>query len=41
MVERCNVVLISGEGRDTDQMVEALTTVWLHTLYPDPVAASP
>jgi AcrR family transcriptional regulator len=40
MVERCNTVLISDEGRDPDQIVEALTTVWLHTLYPDQVAGS-
>jgi TetR/AcrR family transcriptional regulator, ethionamide resistance regulator len=40
MVERCNTVLISDEGRDPDQMVEALTAVWLHTLYPDQVAGS-
>jgi AcrR family transcriptional regulator len=40
MVERCNTVLISDEGRDPDQIVEALTTVWQHTLYPDQVAGS-
>jgi AcrR family transcriptional regulator len=40
MVERCNTVLISDEGRDPDQIVEALTTVWQHTLYPDQVAGT-
>jgi TetR/AcrR family transcriptional regulator, ethionamide resistance regulator len=39
MGERCHDVLIGAEHRDPDQVVDALVTVWLHTLYPDPVVA--
>ena len=37
MVERCNNVLISGAGRSPEALVDAMTTVWVHALYPDSV----
>ena len=37
MVERCNNVLIGGAGRSPEEIVEAMTTVWVHALYPDSV----
>ena len=37
MMERCNYVLIGLRGRPPEQVVEALTGVWLHALYPDSV----
>jgi AcrR family transcriptional regulator len=39
MGERCQHVLIGVEQRNLDQVVDALVTVWLHTLYPDRVTA--
>lgn len=40
MGERCHDVLIGTEGRDPDEVVDALTSVWFHTLYPDKVGAT-
>ena len=37
MVERGNNVLIGGQQRSPDAYVEAITTIWLHALYPDSV----
>ena len=37
-VERCNHVLIK-QGRSPEELVEALTGVWVHALYPDGVLA--
>jgi hypothetical protein len=37
MVEACNNVLIGAHGRAPDQLVDAFTTIWVHTLYPDDV----
>ena len=34
MSERCNHVLIK-QGRSPEELVEALTAVWVHGLYPD------
>jgi TetR/AcrR family transcriptional regulator, ethionamide resistance regulator len=40
MVERCNHELIGTQGRPTEHVVDAFTTVWVHTLYPDAVAGA-
>ncbi len=40
MVERCNNVFIGGQGRAPEAHVRALTTVWVHALYPDSVLAA-
>jgi AcrR family transcriptional regulator len=37
MGERCHDVLIGTEHRDPDEVVEALVTVWQHTLYRDEI----
>ena len=39
MAERCNHVLIK-QGRSPEEIVDALTSVWVHALYPDSVLAS-
>jgi AcrR family transcriptional regulator len=36
MVERCNHVILLLEGRSQREVVDSLTTIWVHTLYPDP-----
>jgi AcrR family transcriptional regulator len=38
MVERCNHVLVK-QGRPRDQLVDAMTNIWVHALYPDAVLA--
>jgi TetR/AcrR family transcriptional regulator, ethionamide resistance regulator len=40
MGERCQNVLLAVEGRDPQEVVDALATIWVHTLYPDRVASS-
>jgi AcrR family transcriptional regulator len=39
MGERCQTVLLAVEGRDREEVVDALATIWVHTLYPDRVAS--
>jgi AcrR family transcriptional regulator len=39
MAERCNHVLIK-QGRSPEELVDALTSVWVHALYPDTVLSS-
>ena len=39
MAERCNYMLVATEGRDPGEVIEALTAIWVHTLYPDRVTA--
>jgi TetR/AcrR family transcriptional regulator, ethionamide resistance regulator len=39
MAERCNNVLVGIEGRDPGEVVDALTAIWVHSLYPDRVTA--
>ena len=39
MSERCNHMMIK-EGRSPEEIVDTLTTVWIHALYPDKVASS-
>ena len=39
MSERCNHMMIK-EGRSPEEIVDTLTTVWVHALYPDKVASS-
>jgi TetR/AcrR family transcriptional regulator, ethionamide resistance regulator len=39
MVERCNHVLVK-QGRPPEELVDALTSVWVHALYPDRVLSS-
>jgi len=34
MAERCNHMLIK-QGRSPEELVDAMTTVWVHALYPD------
>jgi AcrR family transcriptional regulator len=36
MAERCNHILIK-QGRSQQELVDGLTTVWVHALYPDTV----
>lgn len=36
MAERCNHAFLLLEGRPVRDVVEALTTIWVHALYPDP-----
>jgi len=38
MSERCNHMMIK-EGRSPEEIVDTLTTVWVHALYPDKVAS--
>ena len=40
MAERCNHVLIQ-QGRTPEELVDALTAVWVHALYPDDVLRAP
>jgi AcrR family transcriptional regulator len=40
MGERCHDVLIGTEHRDPAQVVDALVTVWFHTIYPDSVTSA-
>lgn len=35
MAERCNHALLLLEGRPQVEMVESLTSIWVHALYPD------
>ena len=35
MVERGNNVLMGGQERAPEAYVQAITTIWLHALYPD------
>ena len=35
MFERCNYVYLGLGRRSPEQMVETLTAIWLHALYPD------
>jgi hypothetical protein len=37
MVERCNYALLLLEGRPRNEVVDSLTAIWVHTLYPDSV----
>lgn len=39
MSERCNHMMIK-EGRSPEEIVDTLTTVWVHALYPDKAASS-
>jgi hypothetical protein len=34
MAERCNHILVK-QGRSREELVDAMTTVWVHALYPD------
>ena len=34
MAERCNHILIK-QGRSPEELVDSMTTVWVHALYPD------
>jgi AcrR family transcriptional regulator len=36
MAERCNHAFLLLEDRPVRDVVEALTTIWVHALYPDP-----
>lgn len=40
MVERCNNVFLGTGGRTPEAHVDALTTVWVHALYPDSVLSA-
>lgn len=35
MMERCQYVYLSLEGRPIEEVVETLTAIWVHALYPD------
>jgi AcrR family transcriptional regulator len=35
MVERCNYAILLLEGRSVREVVDSLTAIWIHTLYPD------
>ena len=35
MAERCNYAFLVIEGRPAREVVDALTTIWVHALYPD------
>jgi hypothetical protein len=35
MMERCQYVYLSLEGRPIDEVVDTLTAIWVHALYPD------
>jgi AcrR family transcriptional regulator len=35
MAERCNYAFLVVEGRPAREVVDALTTIWVHALYPD------
>ena|SRR5689334_1608029 len=35
MVERCNYAILLLEGRSEQQVVDSLTAIWIHALYPD------
>ena len=35
MMERCNYVYLGLERRDSEHVVETLTAIWYHALYPD------
>jgi hypothetical protein len=39
MAERCNHVLIK-QGRSPEELVNAMTTVWVHALYPDQLVSA-
>ena len=34
MAERCNHILIK-QGRSPEELVDSMTAVWVHALYPD------
>ena len=38
MAERCNHILIK-QGRSPEELVDSMTAVWVHALYPDGAAA--
>ena len=40
MAERCNHMMIK-EGRSPEEVVDTLTTVWVHAVYPDEAVSSP
>jgi AcrR family transcriptional regulator len=40
MGERCCLVLVGVEERDPQGIVDALATIWVHTLYPDEVTSA-
>ena len=40
MVERGNNVFMGGRGRSPEAYVEAITTIWVHAVYPDSVLAA-
>jgi AcrR family transcriptional regulator len=35
MVERCNYAILLLEGRSEQRVVDSLTAIWIHALYPD------
>jgi hypothetical protein len=35
MAERCNHAFLLLEDRPVSDVVESLTTIWVHALYPD------
>jgi AcrR family transcriptional regulator len=35
MAERCNYAILLIEGRSARQVVDSLTAIWIHALYPD------
>jgi TetR/AcrR family transcriptional regulator, ethionamide resistance regulator len=39
MAERCNHILIK-QGRSPEELVDSMTTVWVHALYPDSVLST-
>jgi TetR/AcrR family transcriptional regulator, ethionamide resistance regulator len=40
MGERCCHVLVGIEGRDPQEVVDSLATIWVHTLYPDRIVST-
>ncbi len=41
MAERCNYAFLLLEGRPRSEVVDSLTTIWIHALYPDDFSPSP
>ena len=35
MAERCNYAILLLEGRSAREVVDSLTAIWIHALYPD------
>ena len=40
MAERCNYAILLIEGRSAHEVVDSLTAIWIHALYPDGRLAS-